>query len=91
MINQTYRYGARKLFFEATAHYLKAMRQHCHLTPDDKDLIWLAIAGLQQLNAYPYACALIRMSFAEMTANDMANHFDKAIRAYHWRYDKVPF
>lgn len=91
MTKQSYRYGAKKLFFEATAFYIKAMREHCHLTFDDKDLIWLAIDGLVRLDAYPYATALIRMSFADMTANDMASHFTEAVRAYHWRYDKVPF
>ena len=88
---RAFRFGAKLLFHEAVCAYLKGMKHHHHLTYEDKDLIWLAISGLRRLQAFPYACALIRMAFAEMSAKDLGDHFVDAIGSYQCRFLRIPF
>ena len=86
-----YKTGAKKLFAEALAHYLKAMRNRNLLNSDDKELILLAVDGLTQLNNFPLARVLIRVAFSYLTADEMSDIFDKARQVQRDKTLFIPF
>lgn len=73
-----YAKGAKRLYNEALTMYLRAMRQQNLLTRDDRHLLLIAIHGLTRLQNYPLARALIRLCFAELTADELLTYLERA-------------
>ena len=90
-LSATYSTGAKELFAEALTYYLHAMSSHHFLTDDDKDLILLAVHGLTKLGNYPLARALIRVSFSDLTLDEMLSILDEAHQVGRDRTLFIPF
>ena len=82
---------ALKLFIEALHYYLRAMRDRNLLTADDSHIMLIAINGLVKLNAYPYAKALIRLTYSYITAEEYLDFLDKARQHYEAQFLPLPF
>lgn len=78
-----YAKGAKRLFTEALNLYLRAITQQHMLSRQDKRLLLLAVHGLTQLNNYPLARVLIRLSFSDLTVNEMLEWTEQARQTQH--------
>lgn len=83
--------GAKRLFNEGLTVYLRAMRQQNLLTAEDRQLLLIAIHGLTRLQNYPLARALIRLCFAELTADELLTYLERARCAASDVTYEVPF